>query len=84
MNILKDITRPGDLYDEILKVTTPAERDHHCSDLYVKHSPEVMQLIFRYKWSSSVTTFMDQTDPARALWYDIPFAYLPYWEDLKR
>lgn len=84
MNILKDITRPGDLYAEILKVTTPAERDHHCSDLYVKHSPEVMQLIFRYKWSSSVTTFRDRTDPARALWYDIPFAYLPYWENIKK
>lgn len=21
-----------------------------------------------------------QTDPRRALWYDIPFAYLPYWQ----
>lgn len=84
MNNAKDITRPGDLYDAILKITTPAERDHHCSDLYVKCSHAVMLLIRRYKYSSMVTTFRDQTDPARALWYDIPFAYLPYWEGLKK
>ena len=76
----KDIKTPGELYEAILKVTTPAERDHHYSDLYVKWSPAVMELIFRFKHSSTVTTFRDQTDPNRALWFDIPSAYLPYWQ----
>lgn len=76
----KDITTPGDLYDEIVKVTTSAERDHHYSDLYIKDSPAVRDVLYRYKYFSAVTTFRDQTDPRRALWYEIPFAYLPYWQ----
>lgn len=76
----KDIIKPGDLYDEIIKVTQPCERDHHYSDLYVKDSPEVRKILYRYKYFSNVTTFRDQTDKRRALWYDIPFAYLPYWQ----
>ena len=76
----KDIAAPSDLYAEIVNVTTPAERDHHYSDLYIKDSSAVRDVLYRYKYFSSVTTFRDQTDPRRALWYDIPFAYLPYWQ----
>ena len=76
----KDITTCTDLYTAILEVTTPAERDHYCSDLYIKDSPDVRNILYRYKYFSCVTTFRDQADPRRALWYDIPFAYLPYWE----
>lgn len=80
----KDIATVKNLYEEILKVTTPNERDHHVSDLYVKCTPAVANLIYRYKYSSAVTTFRDATDPRRHLWYDIPFAYLPYWEEIER
>ena len=76
----KDIKTPGDLYDEIVKVTTPAERDHHASDLYIKATPATARIIDRYEFSSQVSSFRDQTDSRRALWYDIPFAYLPYWQ----
>lgn len=76
----KDIKTPGELYNTMLNATTPAERDHHVSDLYIKVTPATMRIIDRYEFSSQVSSFRDQTDPLRALWYDIPFAYLPYWQ----
>lgn len=76
----KDIKTPGELYDAMLNATTPAERDHHGSDLYIKATPVTMRIVDRYVFSSQVSSFRDQTDPRRALWYNIPFAYLPYWQ----
>lgn len=74
------ITTPADLYNALMDATTPAERDHHASDLYIKVTPATMRIIDRYEYSSQVSSFRDQTDPRRALWYDIPFAYLPFWQ----
>ena len=76
----KDIKTPGELYEIMIKATTPAERDHHASDLYIKVTPATAQIIDRYEYSNQVFSFRDQTDPRRALWYCIPFAYLPYWQ----
>lgn len=77
---IKDIKTPGELYNAIIEATTPAERDHHASDLYVKATPTTKRIINRYKFNNQVSSFRDQTDPRRALWYEIPFAYLPYWQ----
>ncbi len=77
---IKDIKTPGELYSEMMGATTPLERDHHGSDLYIKVTSATMRIVDRYKFSSQVSSFRDQTDPHCALWYDIPFAYLPYWE----
>ena len=76
----KQITTPSDLYDALIDATTPAERDHHASDLYIKVTPATARIIDRYAYRHQVETFRDQTDPRRALWYDVPFAYLPYWQ----
>jgi len=76
----KDIKTPGELYDAMMNATTPTERDHHASDLYIKVTPATTRIIDRYEYSSQVSSFHDQTDPRRALWYEIPFAYLPYWQ----
>lgn len=76
----KDIITVGELYAAMMDATTPGERDHHASDLYIKVTPATMRIIDRYEYRHDVTTFRDQTDPRRALWYDVPFAYLPYWQ----
>lgn len=68
-----------ELWEEIVKVTSKSERDHHYSDLYVKVTPETQEIIHHYKYRRNVETFRDATDPHGALWYDIPFAY-PYKE----
>lgn len=75
---IKDIKTLCELYDAMMDATTPAERDHYASDLYIKVTPATERIIDRYEYSSQVSLFRDQTDPRRALWYDIPFAYLPY------
>ena len=79
MNGQKVITS-GEIYDAIVNATKPEERDHHESDLYCKVTKATSAIIDRYEFQSQVTRFHDATDPHRALWYDIPFAYKPYWE----
>lgn len=56
------------------------EIDHHESDLYVPVTDETRAIVAEYEFKTNVTTFVSQID--KKLWYDIPFAYLPYWERL--
>lgn len=58
-------------------VTQGLERDHHESDLYLKVTTDSQALVRQYKFRANVTTFVSQID--RCLWYDIPFAYQPFW-----
>lgn len=55
------------------------EMDSHESDLYVKVTPESTAIVDSYQFKSNVTTFTSQIDGER--WYDIPFAYVPFWEN---
>ena len=54
------------------------EIDHHYSDLYVPVTPETKRIVSGYTYKANVTTFRSLADGA--LWYDIPFAYAPYWQ----
>lgn len=80
MTTTQQIMTPADLYNALMDATTPAERDHHASDLYIKVTPATARIIDRYIYQAQIERFHDQTDPRRALWYDILFAYLPYWQ----
>lgn len=53
-----------------------ATLDHHESDLYTPVTDATNSLIARYYYRQMVTTFRDADG---ALWYEIPFAYLPFW-----
>lgn len=55
------------------------ELDSHESDLYVKASAVATLILKRYapQWRQA-TSFVSRTDGG--LWYDVPFAYLPWWE----
>lgn len=67
------------LYHDLIKAGIPT--DNHESDLYAKVTPESMKLVRRAADKgdvSGVTTFKSNTDGTP--WYDIPFAYVPYWE----
>jgi hypothetical protein len=50
----------------------------HESDLYAKVTPESEALIARYQFKINVKRFRSQIDGTP--WFDIPFAYDPYWE----
>jgi hypothetical protein len=53
--------------------------DHHESDLYAKVTPESRAIVADYEHRANVKTFRSETDKGE-FWYDIPFAYEPWWE----
>ena len=71
---------PTELYQEIVNATSPEQIAHWQSDLYCKVTAKTKQVIKRYAYENLVTVF-EAND--HTLWYDIPFAYTPYWEELK-
>jgi hypothetical protein len=57
--------------------------DSHASDLYLPVNKETTAIIADYEYKANVTTFLSNIPDEvgiRRMWYDIPFAYLPYWE----
>jgi hypothetical protein len=64
------------LWDEIEARGIPY--DHHESDLYIPVTAETRELVSRYDKNRTATVFKSQTDGK--MWFDIPFAYLPWWE----
>jgi hypothetical protein len=69
---------PRNPYAELMAIG--AQIDHHESDLYVEATPETIKLVKSSKWF--YTTFRNQID--HKLWLEIPFAYLPFWDQKKR
>lgn len=66
------------LYETAIK-TLPLEHiDHHESDLYILKTPESSAIIKAYEFSTMVEEFLSPLD--NRIWYDVPFAYEPYWE----
>lgn len=66
------------LYDEI--ATSGAGFDSHYSDLYFPVTEQTTAILA--KWPThgkNAKTFICQI--SRKPWYDVPFAYLPYWEE---
>ncbi len=63
------------IYEEVKKANL--KTDHHCSDLYIPVNDVSKAIIDNYKNKSNVTTFTDNIDGE--LWYDIPFAYDPFF-----
>lgn len=60
-----------------------AEISNYRSDLYVKASPRTWAIIKRYPLEHSITTgFHNNID--KQLWYEIPFAYVPFWEEVEK
>lgn len=70
-----------EIYDAMVAVLPPEHIDHHDSDLYVKMTPETSAIINRSGLirGHGYTVFTDQI--TGTLWYDIAFAYSPYWEE---
>ena len=50
---------------------------HHASDLYALDCPESREILKSYHYRGNVTLFRSKEGE---LWYDIPFAYDPFWE----
>lgn len=72
------LLNPSALYDALMKVTTPSEREHWCGDLSVKGTQAVESILQNYVYSHQVFPYRRKSDGE--LWYTIPFADRPYWE----
>ena len=68
------------LYGEAKRLNIPM--DNHESDLYLKVTHESQELIRKYDKNLTATIFKNQID--NTFWFDIPFAYLPFWENKPR
>lgn len=66
------------IYEQMKLANVPLS--HHESDLYAKVTPESRAIISTYEFKKNVTTFASQID--HDLWYDIPFAFDPFWKRL--
>ena len=62
------------IYQQLKDAGVPL--DSHESDLYAKATPDSVPIILEHE--GDVHTFISTADGE--LWYDIPFAYLPFWE----
>ena len=51
---------------------------NHASDLYIKVTDTSTVLIEDYPYKNNVVTFTSNID--NTLWYDVPFAYDPFWD----
>ena len=54
------------------------ELDHHGSNLYAIKCPESKAIIEKYAFKRNVSVFRSKIDGK--MWYEIPFAFAPYWK----
>ena len=64
------------IYEDLKAAGVPM--DNHESDLYAKVTPESSAIVAKYEWKDNVKIFTSQIDHLQ--WYDIPFAYSPWWQ----
>ncbi len=64
------------IYEDLKAAGVPLSS--HESDLYAKKTPESEAIVAKYQFSQNVTIFNNQVEGG--FWYDIPFAYTPWWE----
>lgn len=70
------------IYEEAVRLMNPCDIDHDSlgSDLYLRINSISRRLIELYDYRENVTKFLDQKNGD--WWFDIPFAYTPYWESV--
>jgi hypothetical protein len=75
---------PMTLYEELIKAGCVI--DHHESDLYVKCSEKAETIILYHQLlpNSNLTYSQFRSNIDGSLWYEVPFAYDPFWKQLAR
>ena len=58
------------------------EHSNHASDLYIPVNEVTKKLIAEYEFKKNVTRFINNIDGKP--WYDVPFAYGPFWENVAK
>jgi len=66
------------IYEQMKLVTS--DISHHESDLYVLATPETCKIVDSYEFNGNVRTFRSEGK----LYFDIPFAFDPFWDKLQK
>lgn len=77
---MTDVLAPTTIMQEM--IDAGVEISHHESDLYVKVTPESRAIVEDYEFRCNVTAFRSRVDGE--LWYDVPFAFDPFWIKAQR
>lgn len=72
------------VYEKIIEVMNENEIGNHYSDLYVLKNEKSIPIVETHKkqFPVCVSSFKSQID--NKIWYDISFAYNPYWKNKLR
>lgn len=71
------------LYEECVKAGVKIES--HYSDLYIPVNEITRKLVADHTSNGGAQPQIFKSNIApHDLWYDIPFAYLPYWQEISR
>lgn len=76
----------SDVYSKALQVLPKDCIDNHESDLYLKDTKETRELIAEIKESYACAEYLIDrfhSDIDNCYWFDIPFAYFPFWESIR-
>jgi hypothetical protein len=68
---MKDLS----IHAKLVKANQPI--DNHHSDLYTPVNSTTERIVRKYQHRRNVETFRNTIDGG--IWYDIPFAFDPYW-----
>ena len=69
------------IYEQAKQRLKSDEIGHHESDLYLKVNSISEELVSNYEFKKSVKKFVSLID--NELWFDLPFAYDPYFDKIK-
>ena len=70
------------IYEQLKEVLLPEQMDSYASDLYVQVTEASKKIVENYEYKWTVKTFKSNFDGSK--WYDIPFAYTPFWERIAK
>lgn len=69
------------IYEKTVERMKPEDIDHHESDLYLRVD-QISKKIVKECPSACVSTFKSAHEEDKGvLWYDIAFAYTPFWQE---
>lgn len=68
------------IYQAMIDAGVPIS--HHESDLYAEVNPASREIVRRYEHRHNVRMFTDKE--TGHVWYDIPFAYQPFWDNVSK
>ena len=75
---MKKDLNPSTIYAAAVAVLPACDIDHHASDLYLKRTPAAVALVARLDNLVLLSVFRDSDGVA---WYELPFCFIPYWEN---